>query len=452
VPGAAQGAAPFKRVWVASLAYAVVYFCLGADKYLTYRSGADLGLFTQSISTVFHGFSNTTEGGSHFKIHFSPILYFCAPLLLWWHSALALVAVQAAACALVAPPLFLIARKRIPENLAFGVAVVGLLYPPLAGVTFSDFHENGFAPAAVLWLIWAVDARKWSAAICFLLVVLSIKEDQSLFIAASSVFALAYFARRKESAGVRFSLGALTLSILTFAVFFAIVRPLAGAVQAWQPLHFYGLARVDDPSAVAPVWSLSKLAYLFEAMLPLAFVNLLSPATLLAAAPFAEILLSQRSIVWTMGQHYAGAWIGYLLAAFAFGVVALYERSPSRAVAFVRASQCLCALILLFASPTHWGHYLAPLTAHDAVLDRVIERMPAGIDVGTQDEIFAHTGFNPHASLGMGHDPATVLLDRSFTHSYWVEKTLPRIRRELRTGKARVVADWDGVTFYMRKR
>src|SRR5690242_14918642 len=98
------------RVWFASLAYASAYFALGTDKYVTYHSGADLGLFTQSISTVFHGFLNAMEGGSHFTFHFSPILYLCAPLLLWWHSPLALIALQAFACALTAPPLFLLAR------------------------------------------------------------------------------------------------------------------------------------------------------------------------------------------------------------------------------------------------------------------------------------------------------------------------------------------------------
>jgi uncharacterized membrane protein len=440
------------RVWLASLAYALVYFCLGADKYLTYRSGADLGLFTQSIATVFHGFSNAVEGGSHFKVHFSPILYLCAPLLLWSHSALALVAVQAVAGALVAPPLFFIARKRVPEQLALGVAIVGLLYPPLGGVTFSDFHENGFAPAAVLWLLWATDARKWPAAIFCLLVVLSIKEDQSIFIAASSLFGLVYFARRKEIAGLRFSFAALTLSLLTFIGFFTIVRPLAGALGPWQPLHFYGLARVADPSAVSPVLSFGKVAYLFEATAPLAFVNFLSPVMLLAAAPFAEIMLSQHSILWTMGQHYAGAWIGYVAAAFAFGVAALYERAPACAGACVRASQALCVLVLVFASPMHWGHYLALRTAHDEVLDRVIEGMPANMEAGTQDEIFAHAGFDPRASLGTASDPANVLLDRSFTHSYWVEKTLPRILAEVRSGKAAVVWDQDGVTLYMRKR
>lgn len=440
-----------KKVWFWSCVYALAYFALGADKYVTYHSGADLGLFTQSISTVFHGFSNTMEGGSHFTFHFSPILYLCAPLLLWWHSALALIAFQAAACALCAPALFLIARKRVPEPLALRVAMVALLYPPLAGVAFSDFHENGFAPAATLWLVWAVDARRWGAAAVFLLLTLGIKEDQSLFIASASIFGLIWFRRGGEAAGAAFSVSALCASMLTFIAFFTIVRPLAGAAGAWQPLHFYGLAQVDDPKAIAPVWSLGKVSYVLEAMAPLAFVNVLSPLMLLSVPPFAEVLLSQRSLVWTMGQHYAGTWIPYVLAAFALGIAAVHRRRPQRAHTLVTASLALCMGILLFASPTHWGHYLGLRTPHDAVLDSVIGRLPPTMDVGTHDEIFAHLGFDPKASLGVTRDPAYAMFDRNFPTSYWVEKTLPRVGREVSDGRSRVVAEQDGIALYIRK-
>jgi uncharacterized membrane protein len=73
---------PLRSVWLATVAYALVYFALGWDRYATYHSGSDLGLFTQSIASAFAGFSNTTEGGNHFTFHFSPLLFVCAPLLL----------------------------------------------------------------------------------------------------------------------------------------------------------------------------------------------------------------------------------------------------------------------------------------------------------------------------------------------------------------------------------
>src|SRR5471032_1785382 len=86
----------------ASVAYAVVLTLLGADRYASYHSGADLGEFVQTIATPFSGFGDTPEGGSHFLHHFSPVLYLCSPLLLLAHSPVALIAIQALAGALVA--------------------------------------------------------------------------------------------------------------------------------------------------------------------------------------------------------------------------------------------------------------------------------------------------------------------------------------------------------------
>ena len=311
-----------RKVWLASAVYAAVYFALGYDRYTTYHSGADLGLFTQTIASALHGFSNTTEGGSHFTVHFSPILYLCAPLLWATHSPLALVAMQAVAGALVAPPLYFMAGRRASEQVALWVALVALLYPPLAGVTFADFHENGFAPAATLWLLWSVDARRWGWAALCLALVLGIKEDQAPLVACASVFAVMFFARRHERAGTVFALCAFAAACVTFFAFFAIVRPLAGAADAWGPLHFYTWSHIVDPRGSAPWYSIGRPAYFLEALVPLLFLCCLSPLFLVALPAFAEVLLSHESITYTMGQHYAGVWIGYVLAAFALGIFA----------------------------------------------------------------------------------------------------------------------------------
>lgn len=423
---------------------------MGADRYLSYHSGADLGLFTQSIATVFDGFANTTEGGSHFTFHFSPILYLCAPFLLAAHSALALVAIQAVACALTAPPLFLIARRRVPDGLALAVGSIALLYAPLAGVAFGDFHENAFAPAATLWLLWAVDARRWRLAALFLALTLSIKEDQAVLLSVAAVFALVYFARRGERAGVVFSGAALVASIAVFVVFFGAIRSLAGAHDTWAPLHFYAWDRIVDPKGSAPWYSIGRPAYFLEALVPLAFACLASPVFLLALPGFAECLFSHESVTYTMGTHYAAVWIPYVLAAFALGIANVYAKRPRLANNLVRTSLVLCAINLIFASPTHWGHYLSIPSAHDATLDRALARLPRSIEVGTHDELYAHLGFDRNASLGFARNPRFVLVDRTFAHSYWVEQMLPVLARGVADGTYRRLSSDDGIELYER--
>ncbi|GAC1311277.1 MAG: hypothetical protein NVSMB19_25680 [Vulcanimicrobiaceae bacterium] len=440
---------PAARVWLASAAYAAVYYALGSVRYAAYRSGSDLGLFTQSIATAFAGFTNTTEGGSHFTYHFSPILFLCAPLLLWAHSPLALIAVQAVAGALVAPPLFFIARKRVPDGLASAIAGVALLYPPLAGVTFADFHENGFAPAATMWLLWAVDARRLRLAAVFLALALGIKEDQAAIVGFTAGLALVHFVRTGDRSRAAFAGAATLVCAVVFVAFFAFVRPAAGAHDAWAPTHFYAWSG-GDARGRAPWYSIGRPAYVFEAFLPLAFAALASPAIAFAIPGFVEVLGSHESITYTMGQHYAAVWIAYVLFAFALAIGATYARAPRRATAVVRAALALCALVLVFASPTHWGHYVRARTAHDAARDRALARLPRDAEVGVADDFYAHLGFDPHALLGFERRPRYALLDAKDDGAALNVTWRPIIVAAARSGAYRLVWSDDGVELYER--
>ena len=439
------------RVWVAAAMYAAVLFALGADRYATYRSGADLGLFVQSIATIFHGFSNTIEGGSHFTYHFSPILYLCAPFLLVAHSALALTALQAIAGGVALPPVYLLARRRLPEPLALTVALVAALYPPLVGVIFTDFHENGFAPAATLWLIWAVDERRFGPAALFLALDLSIKEDQAAILGFAGLVAFFYFRRVGDRSRALFAAAACVASAATFVAFFEIVRPLAGAKDAWRPTHFYTWTQAAVPRGTAPWYSLGRPAYFLEAVVPLAFACFASPAFVFALPGFAEVLGSHESLTYTMGTHYAAVWVPWVLFAFVSGVARLYARSPRLGTGVVRVSLALCALILAFASPTHWGHYLGPRTAHDAVLDRAVAEAGTRLDVGTFDELYAHLGFDPKARLGLKNSPRFALADTTYAHSWFTREIVPVLEREVARGAARLVWSEDGLRLYGRR-
>jgi len=435
------------RVWLATAAYAIVYFALGAQRYATYHAGSDLGLFTQSIASAFAGFANTTEGGNHFTYHFSPILFACAPFVIASHSPLALVAVQAIAGALVAPPLFLIARSRVGDALAARVAFVALLYPPLAGLTFADFHENGFAPAATLWLVWAVDAGRLRAAALALVATLAVKEDQGVIVAAAGVLAAARYARRGDAPRARFAAAASIVAVATFVSFFTIVRHAAGATAPWAPTHFYAWGPTDARGQ-APWYSIGRPAYALEAFVPLGFVAFASPAIVFALPGFAEVLSSHESITYTMGQHYAGVWIGWVLAAFAFGVARLAARSIRLASRAVTAATVLCVLILAFASPTHWGHYLRVRGPHDAARDRALARLDPQLDVGVSDALYAHLGFDPNARLGLEGAPRFALVDAKDRSSYVDAKWVPLVAAGARAGRFRLVWEDDGLGLY----
>jgi hypothetical protein len=295
-----------------------------------------------------------------------------------------------------------------------------------------------------------VDARRFGAAAVFLVTALCVKEDQSVILAFASLVSLVYFMRTGDRERALFSLAALGASVATFVFFFEVVRSLAGARDIWAPTHFYTWTRIVDPRGSAPWYSIGRPAYFLEAVVPLAFACLATPAFVFALPGFAEVLGSHESITYTMGTHYAAVWIPYVLFAYVLGIASLYRRRPSLGRGFVRTATVLCALVLAFASPTHWGHYLGPRTAHDAVLDEAVRRIGTTLDVGTFDEMYAHVGFDPHAYLGLRRGPRYALVDATYANSWFTRSYLPDLQSGVREGRYKLLWSDDGVQLYDR--
>ena len=445
-PAAGRGAAI--ALGLAVLAYAVILTLLGIFRYAGYHSGADLGEFVQTIATPFSGFGDTPEGGSHFLHHFSPLLYLCSPVLLLFRSPVALIALQALAGALVAPPIYLLVRKRAGTRLALYAAFVALLYPPLVGVTFTDFHENGFAPAAIAWLAWAIDARRWPLAALFVAVGLAIKEDEALMFVVLGAGIAVWARRRGDGALARFAASTAVAGALTLALYFFVVRPLAGGHDAW-----FALGYITDPEAqqrgLAAV--LGRVSYLLEALVPLCFVPLAGWSALIVVPGLLEVLSSRWSITYTMGQHYAGVWVGEMLVAYALALAAFAARRGARyAARLAVASLVLCVLNLSLASPTHWRHYITPVTAHDRVLDAFVAALPPDAAVGTHDEIYAHLGFDPNARNEWATLPEYVLVDDDYPSAAWQQIGRPQLAALVRRRVYALVRADDGVQLYRR--
>ncbi len=407
-----------------------------------------MGLFVQTIASAFGGFRNTLENTNHFAYHFSPILYVCVPFLLLTHSALALVAIQAAATSLVAPAIYAIARRRTSDANAALLACIALLYPPLQGVTFTDFHEMAFAPATVAWLLWAIDARRWAIAYVLLAIALSIKEDQAPAMAFLGACAAVYFLPRRERYGVAFGVIAMAASVAVFAAYFALIRPIAAANAAWIPSHFYqwwGYARGEPwPRQIA-----ERVTYLLEVFVPLALIPLRSRCIVLAIPGMVEVLASREPLMYTMGQHYAAAWIPYVLVAFAVGGAPLLASIGGRR--WIATAAALSAIVLIFLSPLHLGHFLRWPQPRDAATARLIAEIPQTAGIGTYDEIYAHLGFDPHAAVGLSRQPQYVLMDERYSSVAWDSRILPLLRRDIDRGVYRPVSHDHGVTLLERR-
>ena len=404
-----------KFPWIVALLYAALFTLLGTIRYQAHHSLVDFGIFAQTAASAFGCFCNPIEG-SHWAFHFSPILYLAGLVLFVWRSPIALIAVQSLACALVVPPVYALVAGRAGRVVARWSALVVALYPALAGLAFVDFHENGFAPAAVAWMMWAFDSGYAIATVIFALLAIAVKEDQALFVGLTGAVGAWRF--RGTQPG-RIALGVAIAGFFVACMFFFKIQPHGVANAHWAPTRFYDWT-ASDVRALFPQGLLERLGFLLLVFAPLGFLPWRSRFMWLALPPLAEVLLSRMSTTFTLGTHYAGAWLGYVLVAFAFAVRKLPEK---RAMRWLWACTALCVLELAVADPLHPGPNLRARQPRDVALDAALASLPRDASVATQEEAYTHLALDdPNATL-LPENPAQrvdtcyVLIDRDYPDS-----------------------------------
>ena len=401
--------------WVLALIYVALFTWLGSIRYAVHRNFVDFGIFAQTIASAFGCFCNAIEG-SHWAFHFSPILYVVGVIVRVWHSPLALVVVSAIGGALVIPPVYGLVARRSNASIASLAALTAFLYPPLQGLTFNDFHENALAPAAVLWAFWAFDGGYIVGAVAAALIAMCIKEDQAIFMAIAGASAAWYYRRSpRGAAGAVVAICGIAIATL----FFFVIQPHAAANPNWQPVRFYAWSS-GDLQTLVPRGVVERMGFLALVFIPLLFLPFRSRMLWFAFAPFAEILFSRMSTTYTTGSHYAGAWVGYVLVAFAYAV----REIPAVRVRGLAIACCaLCAVELAVANPLHPGMNLRAVQPRDVALDRALARLPRNVSIATQEEAYTHLALNdPNARLlpEDDRDPIDacfVLIDRAFPQS-----------------------------------
>lgn len=426
-------------------AYAALYIALGAVRYAAHRNFVDLGIFAQTAMSAFGCFCNTIEG-SHWAVHFSPILYVAGALMHVWPSPMMLVVLQAVAGSLVAAPVYAVVRAHADVRSARLAALVVFVYPPLAGAIFNDFHENGLAPAAIAWMLWAFDARRPGWTIALVLVALSIKEDQALFIFIAGV--VAAFAYRADPPRARLAAGAAVLGAVVFAGYFALGHPhSAGRFYAWTP---------EDARQLLPAGILQRAGFLLLAFVPLLFLPLRVPVAVVLIAPLAEVLLSRMPTTFTTGSHYAGAWAGWALYAFAIGVARLWDRDPHRAYRALYWCVGLCIVEFAAADPLHPGYFLHPRSVRDAALDAFLLTIPRDASVATQEEAYTHLAArDPNATLlpetaDKKVTACDILIDEDYPDSPRLQESRALVARLAQTGVYRAERRSGNITLYTK--
>ncbi|HTU69305.1 MAG TPA: DUF2079 domain-containing protein [Candidatus Baltobacteraceae bacterium] len=434
--------------WVLALLYAGCFTALGAVRYDAHRNLVDFGIFAQTAASAFGCFCNPIEG-SHWAFHFSPILYLVGAVLLVWRSPFALIALQSLACALVIPPVYAMVAGRAGRIAARWCAVVVALYPALGGLAFVDFHENAFAPAAIAWGVWSFENGLTAATFFFAILAIAVKEDQAIFM---GIAALAGAWRFRGTSAGRTAIGIAAIAAAAVFAFFFWIEPHSIANAHWAPERFYAWT-AGDVRALWPQGILQRLGFALLVFAPLAFLPFRSRFLWVALPPFAEVLLSRMSTTFTLGTHYAGAWLGYVLVAFAFAVRHLPQR---RALRWLWACAALCALEFTVADPLHPGLNLRAPQPRDAALDTVLASLPPNTSIATQEEAYTHLALrDPSATLLPEDarepiDACYVLIDRDFPDSPRLQEYGAALQHLVRTHAYTLVKANGGIELYRR--
>ena len=412
----AERARLFRRnalyVIVGAVLFAAIYALLSWLKYRAYMDARfDLGNMVQAVYNTAHGrFLEITTGElkprqmSRLGSHVDPILALFALPWLVWPSPVMLLVLQAVIVATGAWPAYRLGT-RVTRDPRAGALLAGayLLYPALGFLVLNEFHPVALATPLLLWAFLYIEEGRWLWALPFLVLAAACKETVPLVIGTMGV----YFAIRKRS-WRPLILTAVAAAYFVVAVW-AIIPHFNGDQSAFIARYGdYGqgagevvrTALTHPGRTVADLAALDNLDYWLKLLWPFGFTSLLSPLTVLIAAP--ELLLNALSATTFQRRiefHYTALEIPFLFAAAVLGVMRLWRwlgggfRRAEKAMAGQRVRRETLALLVLLAALAG-NYFMGPLpfslpgaaydgrdyarSAHAAALDEAVSHDPGG--------------------------------------------------------------------------
>ena len=292
----------------------------------------DLGNMEQVVWNVSHGngFTLTDPMGenqqSRLAVHADFLLILLAPLYFFWQDPRTLILVQIIVMGLGAFPVFWLARRVLKsEKIALVFASVYLLYPPLQRMTLHDFHAVALSMTFLLFAYWFMETKQYLWFSVFGLLAALGKETEWVTLGLLGV----YIAWRHK----KYFFGGL-VSIVGFGMFYYLywyLMPSAisnGKHFALGYLSDYGDSQngivfglLQKPWFVMEtLLQPSRLYYYLQLFLPVGFLSLFSPFSLLFSLHSILInTLSKNSLMRQIDYQYTSNIIPFIFVSAIFG-------------------------------------------------------------------------------------------------------------------------------------
>ena len=192
---------------VAALGGGLTLFLL-LSSYLSYTTSpsTSTGVYIQLMESLRSGFSFDTtlefgESVSHLAAHISPIFLVYLPFYAVIPSPVTLLVLQVVAVYSAVVPLWLICRRKGLSPALSGV-ICGLLclYPAVWGGAAGSLHEYALLLPLLLWLLWALEARRKVLPWVFAVLILCVRETCAIHLFAVGLYHALTVRRDTDSA------------------------------------------------------------------------------------------------------------------------------------------------------------------------------------------------------------------------------------------------------------
>jgi len=330
-----------RAAWVAAVGWGALIFATQLAELRSLRAGPyELGIYHQVVWNAWHHgdlYSSFREGRSLLGEHWQPIVLAYAPLYALLPHPATLLLAQTLALILGMWPLLRLLSARFGAAIPAVLPLAYLAYAPIRGPATFNFHPEVMSIPLFLWLLWAIEARRFVLAGALASLALTFKEHVPLVVAGLG-FLLAWRER-----GAPRALGA-AMSVVGLAWFYLAVAHWIPDAQGRAAMHHLSsryahlgaspaeiITHVATRPWVVLVAVSSRLDYVLKLLAPLAFLPLLRPYWALAALPTLVMnVLSSYGPQSSVNFQYTAEIAPFLIFALIDGFAAA-ERRISRA-------------------------------------------------------------------------------------------------------------------------
>lgn len=276
----------FQTIYLFLLIVAAIYSFMSIhihNKFMTF--GLDLGYFDEAIWKISKFKFPYSGAGCIWLLedHFQLFLFILAPLYWLWENVAVILIAQSFAMVFAGLPLYLLA-KDVTKNKLFSFSIV-FAYLFFMGTQFAilnEFHQVTFAPLFICIAYYALKIKRSTLYWFSILMLLLIKEDLSLLVAAIGIGLI--FSKKQKSLGIATAF--IGISLFFFLTYY--FMPLISFKGVYAHFHLGSIGEtpkdviiniLKNPKLLITTLTtpLIKIKTLFQSLISFGFIPIFTP-------------------------------------------------------------------------------------------------------------------------------------------------------------------------------